>query len=68
MFFSRYKDIDNNISVLQKTNDSTEHMSDFIGCPGNSLRYIKIYIILKSIRKEGAKKIAFLHSKHLILH
>lgn len=56
VFFCKYEDIDNNIAVLQKTNDDTEQMSDFTGCPVNGLKYIKIYTILQSIGKEAARK------------
>lgn len=44
MFFCKYEDIDNNIDVLQKTNDDTEQIPDFTLCPViyNNI-YIQIY-------------------------
>lgn len=41
MFLCKYEDFDNDIAIFQKTNDGTEQMSDFTGCPVNELKYIK---------------------------
>lgn len=35
IFFYKYEDTNKSITVLQKTNDHMEQMSDFTGCPVN---------------------------------